>query len=408
MTLKLKESLLCAVLALSATSSAFEVNFWLGPQCTDEGLGTYTSSDPSNAPCNVVPENAESATVEKQSQDGSDDNVEFYSSTNCDSSTGVASTDAGCIDFTGEMKNARSWQVQNDLSNPGRKKLRIRGREVTGEPKRELSGPWWTSKQEEMRSALHISEQEATGSLSPDWDPTAHVEAGFGHGNVTARWGRTWKWQQVALGASIGIPVADWDDAVHTKSDRFIAFGDVEYESQLLSRRSCGADTYPAAKSDVLTKRWNYGQCRAILDCSRQAVSAATGNLGNGWAQACRAGYKLKTYGSTFYDFAHAHPFSVSIVLGTGTTAAGYGLGYTHGGATAQDNDQLGNCSGDSTQVNSFIQSLVDAAGASGKSAAQTDITLDDGHILAISAEVYPKGQAPPTTQCDADGKSGA
>lgn len=77
MTFKLKESLLCAVLALSATSSAFEVNFWLGPQCTDEALGTYTESDPSNAPCMAVPSNAQSATVEKQSKDGGIDSKNF-------------------------------------------------------------------------------------------------------------------------------------------------------------------------------------------------------------------------------------------------------------------------------------------------------------------------------------------
>lgn len=100
--------------------------------------------------------------------------------------------------------------------------------------------------------------------------------------------------------------------------------------------------------------------------------------------------YKLKTVGSTFYDFAHAHMISVSITIGGTTTLAGYGLGYSHGGATAQDNDQLADCAKDATQQDSFIQGFTEAAEAGEETSAEAHFTLQNGHILAISAEVYP------------------
>lgn len=246
-----------------------------------------------------------------------------------------------------------------------------------------------------------------SGSLADHWDPHAHAEAGFGHGNVTQRWGRTWKWHQVALGVSVGVPLEEWDDAIHTPSEEFIAYGHDDHRPRSLSCAdsdgSCVAvpENASLAERDAHVRRWDFSKCRALLSCSQAFASSL--NINGGWNQAVHAAYKLKTYGSTFYDWAHAHPFSVSIALTTGSTLTGYGLGYSHGGATAADNDELGKCSDDVSQVESFIQIFTDN-GAGNLNAAQTDITLSNGHILALSGEVFPRS-VEPRKVCDAEGE---
>ena len=82
---------------------------------------------------------------------------------------------------------------------------------------------------------------------------------------------------------------------------------------------------------------------------------------------------------------------------------AGYGLGYTTGGATKQDNDQLGQCANDSTQLQSFIQGFTDNGGVK-YNAAEINITLPDGHILSISGEVYPTTNKPAGPECSSQG----
>lgn len=273
----------------------------------------------------------------------------------------------------------------------------------------------WRYQQDQARKRANTT--TLTGSLSPHWDPNVHVEAGFGHGNVTTNWGKTWKWQQVAMGVSIGIPIEEWDDNIHTKSDEFIVFTDDDDEAVV------GPESPPSSKRGMIDqgftpadlspedrtlhmKRWNYGQCRALLSCGRQFTDSAMLRLGNGWRQTVQAWYRGTAYGRRFYDWAHQHPISVSIVVSTGSTLAGYGLGYTSGSNSAQDNDQLGDCGGESTQVQAFIQSFTQN-GASNYNAAQMDITLPNGHILRISGEVYEKGHAPAAgNSCNADGKS--
>jgi hypothetical protein len=82
-----------------------------------------------------------------------------------------------------------------------------------------------------------------------------------------------------------------------------------------------------------------------------------------------------------------------------GGPAIGYAYAHAHGSvATAQDNDQLGACGGENTQVNAFIESLTRATSGSAHNAAETVITLPDGHELFIAAQVLPRGAAPPQT----------
>lgn len=178
--------------------------------------------------------------------------------------------------------------MEDNRSSPG-KRRRIKSRKADVERN---ASPWWTIHQEDFRFQLGLHPDNSTGSLHPNWDPMAHVNAGFGHGDVTERHGRTWKWHQVALGASIGIPIDDWDDAVHTKSEKFIPFGNEDYEAQLLHKRACGSDPEQCRlqERDLIAKRWEYARCRGVISCGREFASASLANIGNGWEQTVRAG----------------------------------------------------------------------------------------------------------------------
>lgn len=262
----------------------------------------------------------------------------------------------GCLDFTGLGGNALSYKV---TSHDFKRTTAVRC--IRSTPKRSFSSrledQHWLSQAEYFRGLLELSDDEATGSLSPHWDPYAHVDAGFGHGNVTHTFDRTWKWQQTALGISIGIPIEEWDDEIHQPRDDFVVFGDHDYDA-MISKRWMAEGLHSTSNS--LERRWNYGQCRAVLSCGQQFAGGAAATISNGWTQTVQAWNKAKVFGQTLYDFGHAHPISVSITVTAGGTAAGYGLGRTGGGATAQDNDQLGSCANGSSQVNAFIQSLID------------------------------------------------
>lgn len=259
----------------------------------------------------------------------------FYHNADC-TGTVEASGNNGCLDFTGLGANVQSYKLSKHAK-------RERNPSTSDQT-------WWQTEAQHYRDLLGLAVEEATGSLSPYWDPYAAVEGGFGHGNVTEVWGETFKWQQVALGVTIGIPIDEWDDDIHAPSDQFIVFGDGGYDA-LLAKRS-------TAVSLASNSQWNYAQCRSVLDCGRQFANSATVNIGNGWRQGVNAAYKLKTVGMTFYDWAHRHPFSVGIATTGGGTLTGYALGKTGGGATAQDNDQLAACTGETTQTESCYEAI--------------------------------------------------
>lgn len=187
------------------------------------------------------------------------------------------------------------------------------------------------------------------------------------------------------MGITIGIPIDDWDDNVHSKNNTFIDWTDPEdhgheEQSHSLQQR---ANTGPG---------WNAGFCRALISCGRRYVGAI--NFGNGWGQTIHTAAKLVPYGQKFYDWAHGHPFSVSIAIGTGTTLTGYGLGYSHGGASAKDNDQLSQCATTDNEEDACIVAFTQN-GAKFDNAAEVDVTLPDGHIVSFSGMVYQKGKAP-------------
>jgi hypothetical protein len=91
-----------------------------------------------------------------------------------------------------------------------------------------------------------------------------------------------------------------------------------------------------------------------------------------------------------------------------GTTAGlggvvGYGFAQigSGGGATAQDNDELGKGSNNS-QVSAFVEAMLKAANAGDENAARSDITLGNGHVLVLYGRVYPRDAPPPTNLCPA------
>lgn len=157
----------------------------------------------------------------------------------CNSANYVASIDEGCVDL--KAIGATNYKLRSLTANPGRM-TRTRSRTIPllspQQTVPEVATPWWVSLQEEARQKLNVAPDEAVGSLSPIWDPTLPATLGHGHGDVTERFGQTWKWQQVALGMTIGIPIDEWDDEVHVKSDRFIVYGSDDYDTLVEGRDS--------------------------------------------------------------------------------------------------------------------------------------------------------------------------
>lgn len=139
-------------------------------------------------------------------------------------------------------------------------------------------GECWKDEARKYRDLLGLAGEDATGSLAPHWDPYAAVESGFGHGNVTELWDDIYKWQQVALGVTIGIPVDEWDEDVHVSSDQFIMFGNDDYDALMAKRWH----TASISARDDLLKRWNYANCRSVLACGYQIAEGATLNVGKG------------------------------------------------------------------------------------------------------------------------------
>ena len=118
-----------------------------------------------------------------------------------------ASAQSGCIDFTALGANVESYHIDDDFHNPGRRVVRAdRDAKLARRAAAASPEPAWKAVQAAAQKASKSA--VLSGSLSPQWDPNAHVNAGFGHGMETERWGKSWKWQQVALGISSTFPCA--------------------------------------------------------------------------------------------------------------------------------------------------------------------------------------------------------
>ncbi len=266
----------------------------------------------------------------------------------------------------------------------------------------------WAAEQAMHRRSLNVPEATALGSLSPYFDPDVMVQGGFGHGNVSQVFGKTVRWQQVALGISVGVPLDEWDDAVHAKSDAFVPYGDV---ASLQARRECGSSSdegtcrsdWALAEREQHEKRWEYARCRSLLTCVRDSVGGGWIKMADGWSQGVQCADRVKAFGSTLYDYVKQYPVTCEIVkLGAGGVV-GYGFAQigSGGNASGQDNDELGRCSNNS-QVNAFIEGMLSAANAGDENAARADVTMGNGHILVLYGRVYPTDATPPTNLCPA------
>ncbi|KAK3297913.1 uncharacterized protein B0H64DRAFT_431743 [Chaetomium fimeti] len=348
----------------------------------------------------------------------------------------VASGDNNCVTFYGATRFSirEDWTVpgKRGVSSPAPPEAAIEARtEASGEPiplmgargaisppppakkSRALANTPWAAEQALHRQRLNLSEATALGSLSPYFDPDRMAEGGFGHGNESEVFGKRVRWQQVALGISVGVPIDEWDDAIHVKSDAFVPYGDGDVSSRgLEARGDCGASPdeletchshWALAEREEHEKRWDYARCRSLLTCVRDTVGGGLVKLGHGWRQTVECADRIKAVQSTLYDYVRQYPATCYLVtLGAGG-AVGYAFGQigSGGGATAQDNDELARCS-DNTQVNAFVEGILDAANAGDENAARADITLGNGHTLVLYGRVYPIDAVPPTDLCPA------
>ncbi|KAL4885509.1 hypothetical protein BJY04DRAFT_179841 [Aspergillus karnatakaensis] len=367
------------IISLCVCAHSFQIDFWGGKRCRSTPLGEYHHAFNDDFPCYKIPINSESATVTNAGGADKYTSLRFYESDDR-SGESIASSNSGCIDFTATSGNALSYDIQPDGLNERNVTNSLARQAKSARRAASSASTHWTIRQQEAREGLDSSRW--TGSLSPDWDPYAGRGEGAGHGDETILDGKTWKWQQIALGIFVGIPKAEWNDDIHTRDDRFVAWTtnpeDFAYADTDAVR---GNQTLHAGPS------WNYAQCRALISCARHYLDDAF-RLNNGWAQTVRAIQRVIPSRQRMYDYLHEHPYRVSITITTASTLAGFGLGYTQGGATAQDNDQLGNCAGTANQADAFIAAFLQNGGGDG-STAEVNITLPDGHILSISAVVY-------------------
>jgi hypothetical protein len=191
-----------------------------------------------------------------------------------------------------------------------------------------------------------VPEATALGSLPPYFDPDIMAEGGFGHGNVSEAFGETVRWQQVALGIAVGVPINEWGDAVHVKSDAFVPYGDIPSRG-LEARDGCGGTPdeegichshWALAEREEHEKRWDYARCRSLLTCVRDTVGGERMKLADGWAQGVACANRIKAAGSTLYDYVKQYKVTCQVIkLGTaGVVGYGFSQISSGGGATAQ------------------------------------------------------------------------
>ncbi|KAK3339730.1 hypothetical protein B0T25DRAFT_418282, partial [Lasiosphaeria hispida] len=308
-------------------SQGFIIHFYNGKKCRSGQLGTFKRSYDNNFPCFDIPINAQSAIVELEKSDGDTHHLAFFEG-QCDWRGLYASVDSGCLDIATSRGNARSYHVIDDSHNPGRRNVNetaeletVQAEPIKLERERRAVAAWQAS-QEAARKEAGISVEKATGSLSPIFNPEALNEGGFGHGMVKDAFGETYKWQQVALGVSIGIPVDEWDDKVHTESNQFVAYGD-GYSDALSKRhegRSCQSSE-PGSCSALsllqersLERRWDWSKCRAALTCGRTFGSAAWIRLRDTWPQIVDCAKRVTPSRQTIHDFLANHPVTCEVV----------------------------------------------------------------------------------------------
>lgn len=193
------------------------------------------------------------------------------------------------------------------------------------------------------------------------------------HGEVSDFDGRTWKWHQVAHATWRGIPLNEWDDAIHVKNDTFLEY----------------SETYPfdfstqspnPASPDIVERQFLPAVCRAYNACTQAAVGGTAyviANIAtpavNKIAQAC---------GTTSIWGCLNNPFVAAVSSGA--------LGGVVGAVT-QARIQASSCS-DSNSDTDAIQSVLQEQGRTLK-ALQESITDLNNVLGKLSFIAEPDSQ---------------
>ncbi|KAK4233221.1 hypothetical protein C8A03DRAFT_48165 [Achaetomium macrosporum] len=280
-------------LVLATQAQAFRVTFYLAYQCRGARISV-------------------SAAIEKEWNDGESNNVAFWRVCNQNL---VASADDNCVNFA----RATRFSIREDWIVPGKHSASSSVAAKAVEARIEASGE--SSPAREAGDAINsLPLPQLLVPFSPYFDPDIMVEGGFGHGNVSEVFGKIVRWQQLALGISVGVPVDEWDDAIHVKSDAFVPYGDVPF----LEARA-GYDGIPKEGS-----RDSHIALAAREEHEKNACETVGGDWvknADGWAQGVACADRIKALGSTLYDYVKRYPVTCEVVkLGLGAPAEAPGL----------------------------------------------------------------------------------
>ncbi|KAF6813549.1 hypothetical protein CSOJ01_04571 [Colletotrichum sojae] len=420
--------LLLALAAQVSLTEAFTITFYLGSKCRGAMMSQVNKSRPWDQDvCFDAPVNAQSAIVQRDSVlDGDHHFVSFWS----DGCGGVleASGNGNCIDFS----PATSYSIQDYNLDPHWRKLRSRDDTETkavennkAAAKTRASQPAWLAEQNTRVSSLGGSADEMTGSLSSSFDPDRLASMGRGHGNVSLDGeGRTVRWRQVALGVTVGIPVDEWDDEVHTLSDRFVGYSDTysdgfetDATDALAAARSeptcpegdATCENAQAAALRTLDRRqeppdWYYQSCRATIDCTREVLGGSVFYIHAAWRQVINCANAVRGASEPLAQYCRDHFVSCTVVNWVGGAIVSYGLGQIKtGGEGAEDGASGGReCTSGNLQADAFIEGMLSAADAGEANEAKIDITLEDGKSLLLWGNVYPENAVPNNPFCPA------
>ncbi|KAK0640978.1 hypothetical protein B0T16DRAFT_393336 [Cercophora newfieldiana] len=338
--------------------AGFQVTFYLGNSCHGARWGTGHYRYPGTPDvCHNVPTNAVSATITREDTDGDDYNIAFWSG-GCGRVL-VGSGDGGeCITFG--SKGAQ-FSVREDWTVPGKK--------------RGLS-PAWAAEQQQHRDRLKLTAETAKGSLSPYFDPDMLARAGFGHGAISEESTGLVRWHQIALGIAVAVPIDEWDDTIHVKSDRFVPYGNA-YDSGRYQDHDCGTGNTLASRSPVCEAassespawgglaapaQWRPAQCRAAISCARDIAGAVSLRMHQGWPQVVECAVKAQRWGESLWDRLSwggkvaCWIFNNGVSFGLGTIDVG------GGGGTADENEKLTQCSTEHSQANAFVEAILGAS----------------------------------------------
>lgn len=160
----------------------------------------------------------------------------------------------------------------------------------------------------ELVSRTPADEIEYFGTNDPEWDLAEHDDSVVYHGKVEPYGEKTVKWHEESLGIYSGIPVEEWDDAVHVQNKTKVLWGltypiDFGIEDQLLRR-----------DSDIEGRSLK-GICDAFENCAEKVTTNVAGFTMNKVIPLAVSAYVALDNGNTaIWNYIHKHPKAVKFV----------------------------------------------------------------------------------------------